>query len=106
MLPMKKTATAIAGTSGQGVCPGKCSRWSGKASMVVVANVSAARVTRPVTCDGVPGGSHNGSRPCTTGTTGKFGGAGGEDVAHSSVPAPHGFSSAIAPARYDVTTLI
>lgn len=56
-------------------------------------------------CSGAaaPGGgaSQSGSRPRTTGIVWKFHAGGGDEIDHSSVLAPHGFSPAGSPRRAD-----
>src|SRR5689334_14858045 len=100
---MKKALTTSVLTNGQIVGSGKTRRWSGVASTTVVIKTSRVVCESPVTCVGSDGGSetvsHSGSRERTIGCSSKLYAGGGDAVAHSSVPPPHGLSQASAPSR-------
>ena len=97
--PTKNSVVARAATKGQIVGSGNDSRVSGLASSTEVMSTSRLSTERPLTCAAWPPGSQSGSRPATTGIASKLQAGGGDDVAHSSVPAPHGFAPAGAPTR-------
>src|SRR5829696_4806043 len=95
----KVIPVAIAARKGQIDGSGEGSRSSARASVTVLAINSRLSTLRPVTTERLSRSAQSGSRLVTNGMRSKLCGGGGEAVAHSSVPAPHGLSPAIAPTR-------
>src|SRR3954447_2596599 len=104
--PRNAAATVIAASSGQIEGSGELSRSCGKLSVTVPDKCSRMSTLRPVTTGRLSRLSHSGSRCVTKGTRVKLYGAGGDVVAHSSVPASQGLSPEGAPRVLLITTLI
>src|SRR3954470_3248326 len=97
--PIKNIVVAIAVSSGQMLGSGDASRVCGSAPATELSSTSRRSTLRPATTRRLPASAHSGSRCVTTGIREKLYGGGGELVAHSSVEAPQGLSTASSPRR-------